>query len=454
MGLFSANLLAELAKGLTGTPPETYPLLKLQAPGQTFLWTSKGFGSLTHGVAQERVLDWGGEFGPDIDPTSDSMASWDLTLTIADMGETAAERRQFAREFAKYRSSLRRSVATLYPFMSPNVADADTLAIPLLFVSADQVAPMTWAITLKPDDTIMQNGVMPKVPLAAYFPNVHGSAAGHYAPIVYGVHDSQAANGKGFIPCPYVDTVGFRYMLSQGRISALRSIYKNGALVSAGVSLSIVTIKGTVFSLADFTTDQGDAEITADVDGLTVNADGTGGLITNPVRQWTHAIVNYGYNDHRQGAYFANSTAPLDTTALDAAATFLDAIGPYEGSFYISGTEQQKLIDFTNKFLADHPLFGYWTPLSKIALGFIDHRPPATIYPTGASFVEADVDEEGDVGISVSYNADFVERENNVQYIRSESTGEYHASLKVADLSVQDDVSVSLQLDWAARRIE
>jgi len=453
MGLFSANLLAELAKGLTGTPPETYPMLKLQAPGQTFRWTSKGYDSLTHGTVQERVLDWGGEFGPEVNLASESVDSWEMRVVVADMGESEAERRQFAREFAKYRGSLRRSPATLYPFLSPNVADVDQFSIPLLVASANQAAPMIFEVTLKPDDTIFQQGVLQKVPLALYFPDANPDDVGGYAPIVYGEHDSNGVGGKGMTRCLHMDTVGHRYLISLGYIKTLAAVYKDGTLVaSANYTFSKVIIRGTQFSLVDFTADQNGSEITVDCDGLTENGDGTGALISNPVDIWRHAMVQLGYNDWRQGTFFANSTAPIDMTSIDAAADYLDRASRYKGSFYIPSTPQMKLREFTDLFLRNHPLFGYWSPAVKLSLGFIDENPPATIYPTGSAFIEGDVDEE-DGFASSPESSDLITKELNVQYIKNENTGEYGATLKVADLSIDDEVSEELQLDWARRAV-
>lgn len=450
MGRLSANAKLALGKGYTkGGTDEPYLVLELVLPSGTRRYGVDGVSSDARGGIEPRIQSWG-TLRLAIDSLTHGLAEATCQPELDDSDEVPALRRLFARELAKYPNQHRRSAATIR-LVSPDIPDADTFVVFTgILDGADQVAPMRWRLRLRTDDgplrsTAGKTGAIPRVPLARYFDAIDATVSGFYAPIIYGVHNSNGSSGKGFVPCHLVDSVNFKYVIALGWLNTVSAVYEDGALLASSLyTVGHETFKGALFTTLTFTGAH-TGTITADVEGLTASSDGTGGLITDPGLIIKHLIVTFGYNDWRSGVYPGDGTAPIDATSFTTVGTFLTTMG-YEGSFYLDGAQQTTLLDVFNKWLADHGAYAWWTNLGKLTIKILDHRPPTTIYPTDP-VLEGDVDELG--GFQAPYSTDQIEREISVQYLRGAVDQKTYQTLKVADLSVTERVSTALQLEWA-----
>lgn len=455
MGRLSAAAKLHLAKGYTrGGADEPYLVLELDLPSGMRRYGSKGVSSDARGGIEPRIEQWG-TLHSGIDLFTYALSESELTPELDDKDEDPLLRRLFAREVAKYPNQIRRSAATIrliFPDTDTEtpVSDANSFVVFAgILDGADQIAPMRWRLRLRPDDgplrsTGSETGGVPKVQLGLYFSGLDSSIADQHAPVIYGVHNSNGSNSKGFIPCLLVDTAASKYLVPQGHIKSVSAVYVADALAAASTySVTFETVKGATFTFIDFTAPQV-GTVTADVEGLTANADGTGALLTDPGTVIKHLLVNFGYGDWRSGAWLADGTAPIDAAAFTTVGTFLTTLG-YEASFYFDGSAQTELLNVFNGWLDDHAAYAWWTNLGKLTVKVLDYRPPASIYPTDV--IEGDVDELG--GFATHFDAQGIQREVAVKYLRGAAGGRTYQTLKVADLSVTEDISGSLNLEWA-----
>jgi len=137
--------------------------------------------------------------------------------------------------------------------------------------------------------------------------------------VLYGIHDSTGMQqGPGLVPTIYVDTVQFRYLVCAGKAKSIDYVYVDGVQTGSGWSTSYVTVHGRIYTLIDFTTDQGTAEITCDANGYEAVGDGSGAVITNPATQWAHRLSNFVLGDYMTGSWLSTN-ALIDSTTLSAA---------------------------------------------------------------------------------------------------------------------------------------
>ena len=428
---------------------EAYPVLELALPSGTRRYGTKGVSSDARGGIEPRIAQWG-VLHDGIDPFTYSLTESELTPELDDADEDPALRRLFAREAAKYPNQLRGSAATIR-LISPNWSDADSyVAFTGILDGADQIAPMRWRLRLRPDDgplrsTGSDTGGLPKVQLSRYFTAMDPAVQDHYAPIVYGVHNSSGCRG-GFVPGLLVDTANAKYLLSLGHLKSVSAVYVDETVVAASTyTVTYEVVKGALFTFIDFTSPQ-TGEVTADVEGLTDATDGTGTLFTDPAKIIKHVLVNFGFGNWRNGSsWLADSTAPIDATSFDTVGTFLTTLG-HEGSLYLAGDSQVTLLDLFNKFLEDHAAYAWWSNLGKLTVSFLDHRAPFSPYPA-TPLIESDLDDLG--GFQTTFDPQGIQRALDIRYLRAAADGQAYQSLLVSDLSVSEDVTRGLSLEWA-----
>lgn len=101
------------------------------------------------------------------------------------------------------------------------------------------------------------------------------------------------------VPCPYVDTAAFEYLVAQHPVKAITQVYRYGVAVALPtiVERDYTGVDGITrkYTLLDFSSDQEDANksneptITVDVQGLTEDETTVGRLLTDP----TECLVKY-----------------------------------------------------------------------------------------------------------------------------------------------------------------
>lgn len=277
-------------------------------------------------------------------------------------------------------------------FLSPNVPGASDF-YPFFrgVVGAVRTERQYIVVSLRQDDQKL-NALFPKGLLTkADHPNIHKRAVSRPIPIVYGRRTlfGNTFPARGAVECPMVDTASFPKNIVAGHIcKAVPHVYIDSVLktVATHYTLDYPVIAGRQYTRINWLSGSGvtiDSIVTADVDGIT--SDGTigGTLIENAADILKHMLVNWIYGDYRKGAWFADATAPVDTTLFTAAATWMTNFIGSKMSRLIS-EEQRRGIDEVNQFGSDfESITPIWTNLGKIGLVLWDHtKQDAEVYPS------------------------------------------------------------------------
>lgn len=446
-GVFSGPFREETEKGLGGRhgigAPEMYVAMDLTLPGGTKKYSNVGLHSVVNGQYDARVESFG-QVPREVSESSNSLSdSVEMNVTILDMD------RDFAQELAQYRGSIRGSAVTLR-LLSPNVSNGDALTVfDGVLNGYSQPEPMKWELIIRPDDWPLRLVKVPRTGITqADWPAADADALGQFLGPVYGTHDSNGSGEFGAIPGLLVDKAAHKYawMLGAGTVTAA---YADKIVVSeAEYTASTETKNGKLWSVVTFDSDQGDAEISFDVTGITDEPDGTGTLITNPILQLKHWLVNFVYNDWRSGPYYEESTAPLATRYVNETADYLDDLG-HEGSKRFAYSEQKTAIEELNEWLDSHELKAFWRNNGELAIRLIaDHR-------TQRLYFSTQVLRGTELALEFRrlFDTSNVVQKVSGQYIYNEAAGKYLQVLEVSDLSVTDDVTVTRTLPWSADRV-
>jgi hypothetical protein len=323
-------------------------------------------------------------------------------------------------------------------------------------------------VTLKPDSHALDYDDVPRTKLTrGDWPLIHAIAQNTYAPIVYGIHDAVSLSGKGMIDCPNVRfdaTAGYYYVVSLGWIKSVDRLYLNGTLktfttqwdkafvVAGGKRYTVVFLIG----ITPLPTDV----IQVDCKGLTVNADGTGALITGGADVLKHALVNFGFGDWQAPVagltgYLPDTGAPLDVVEFGSAAVWGNQFG-WESAWRIGATAQAGLgNDVLNSWRNSFPsMRAWWTERGQIACGALRHHDDrAGLYPSDPWLREENL-------IGKPEDA-FVPRDDATQlmsrvsgsYLYGEADRKYWGALEVQDPTLARRGQQSYSLPFSARRV-
>lgn len=441
-GLFSGPMLAELQRGVAGVgSPSVAVVFSLTGPdGTTRSFSTDATGGADAKLAEVTMP----AFGPDI--RSDDVPAPEASLTLIDDEDQA-----LAGLVAKYPRSMRGSACELR-LVSKNVPNAeDEFTGQMVLDSISLLEPRRWSLRLRANDRPLAKGfhLQEKI-TAAQWPNAHASALGQCVPWVYGEWSSVGVGGNGSVECPYVDTTGFRYLVSAGRMDAVDAVYADGVLAAtSGYSVVYETVGGLWVTLIDFTASQLEKVVTCDVRGLTDKGDGTGTLIRNRVAQLRHWLVNQVWNKWRQGSYYSETTVPLDLASFARVESLIELFSDPEGALHFSGTAPLACQDTFRDLLASSKLKAYWLPTWKLALGLVD--PLLPVVPEGDLI---DLDIFGTGGFALPYDGGAVVRSMVAQHLYHSAEGAFKGTLTAADLSVPEDVTESLTMPHSPARVK
>lgn len=265
------------------------------------------------------------------------------------------------------------------------------------------------------------------------FEDADQAALDELVPNAYGSMDSSGYNDKGMVKCAYVDTTLFRYLVCAGFV-LVPNVYKNGTLVASGYAITHPNIHGRRYTLIDFTTDQTNGIITADVTGYDTLATGAGALIDNPVTALQHLLDNFVFGDYKRGAWLTGN-APVDATSWATSQTFCDDMG-FEAAGHYGGTVQKSGMDAIAEFCEQFSLRCFWKGDGTIGLMPDDNR-TTDIYLTtdykviqGHHFINAwDVTED---------ESNCINRVN-ARFAYSQSQGKFLQNLAVKDFEVDTE---------------
>ena len=160
------------------------------------------------------------------------------------------------------------------------------------------------------------DALFPFVTDAETFPAIPEGADVRPVPIVYGTVEADG----GALPAYLVDPDSNRYVLGLGELHEVAAVFANGEEAdSADYSTSAETIQGETYTVADFDSDQGDAAITWNGNGI---EDENAENITNPARQWEALLALRGIP--ADAALFAAAADQLDSRAIHGALAVTD----------------------------------------------------------------------------------------------------------------------------------
>lgn len=354
--------------------------------------------SKADGMFAAKVTSWS-DVTYSVSGSSNAIQRPALSVSIADTDQ------ELSQIFAGSGVDEVRRSTVICEYVSPNVARADWGTVFTGVLTAwDEKNVHEWALDFIQDDSPLE-GHTPKAKVSDIdFESADPKAYDKFYQIVYGRHTSETITDDGMIECPNVDKILWRRLVARHRVKEVLNVYSKGnkedpaALRVAGASAGNATtaqyqiitpvINGIQMTIVEFNlTGASDAEIdkfneltiSADVDGIEDVGDGTGFLITNPSEMFKHYFVNFVANDYGSGAWFADSTAPIDTALFEETRLLLNLLGQ-ESSRLVGGTGRtQRARAELNGFCKDLNLRAFWTELGE--LGILANSPfSLTVY--------------------------------------------------------------------------
>ncbi len=236
--------------------------------------------------------------------------------------------------------------------------------------------PGRWTLSLQPPYADQLKGRIKTPMVAPYdFPDADDTAENKAVPLLFGEHDSTGTGRAGLLPTLSVDTVGYRYLVSLGRLQSAGGtfdVWKDGSLqtVSTHYTITQLNAGGRSYRVIDFIAGPPDEPITCDMEGMTDSGVGGGVTITNPAEQLKLLLANWVFGELGDtNGYGVPSDSPVDEYSFDIVAGFLDRSGA-TSSRYVAGDRTGESI--VNEFLTEHNLFAYWTNEGKLALAHCD----------------------------------------------------------------------------------
>lgn len=177
-----------------------------------------------------------------------------------------------------------------------------------------------------------------RVVTASQFPNAHSNAVSRLVPLVIGTINTRPYGGSGAVEALLIDTTANKYAAAQdetaGSVRAL-NVYVDGVRATSGWSQASETFGTLRIRTITFTSDQGSASITADIQGL---PDENGALSSNPVRVLRRFLIENGF-----------AAADFDTDSLANAEERLGVLG-VQAAIWATNADaelQDVLYDFT-----------------------------------------------------------------------------------------------------------
>src|SRR5512139_861276 len=356
----------------------------------------------------------------------------------------------------------RRSAAVLKR-ASPDLAEADWLTRYTGILDSwdwHTSAPDTVTLHFRQDDHPLRNTDIPSIPIlesewgeGSYV--MPDGVAGIYAPYLYGSHNSAGITGYGFIPLICVGQTGAtgRYLVSLGQVKTKTGTWKTTDRTTISGTLEVVIRGGKQFSTVKFTSGiTAGLGIWGDFDGYETVGDGTGTLITNPIRQLRHFLTLI-YSDWRSGTWPALTTAPVDSASWEACADWCDRF-KIEGAAYIGGTtEQQKAWVVVERWMETFRMFRpFWNSEGKLAMVNLAAAVEFPGYPTTSSLVFDGPAHSGDRRIGVPQDISGLTRQISGTHLYSAAEGQNYGTLDVQDPSVIEKVVTNVRMDWSSAK--
>lgn len=435
MGRMAPAMLAEVQK----KDNELYPLQTISYPGATKQYAHRTVSSRGFGMYAGRVLKWGSYNRGTLDRAY-SLEPTQLSLTIDDTPDASGQR-FFAELLEGVNGMSVEDSAASTTLCSPNVDPADWFTLCTTIIEDYGWEGLAYTLRLRSDDRALRREFPKDTITQANWPNAATSVRGRPWPLLYGEMDSGGAGGA--VPTLLVDQVGFRYGIAAGHLKAVPRVLVDKIQVTSGFSIVYPVVGGRVYTLVKFDSSQGDKQVTVDAQGYETVGDGSGTLITNPMDELIHLLVNWIIGDYKNGPWLSSSTAPIDAARAAAAATFLGNRG-HKGSRYIAGEKRGKGKQIVDEWLNSFKCRAFWSNLGKIVFRFEDHATP-NVYVDNPWLKWSK-----DLG-ALKLRYDTQQRIDRVagSYCRNEVQGDYTQSLEVRHPWMTKDAPDSLEMAWS-----
>lgn len=436
-GLLSSAMLTELES----VTPRVFPLCGINMPD-----------SSTFTIAGNQVeVDGIGSYKPKVTrwaPIVRRLSDRDSGLQLSTAGVTFRDDdKVFSNYVGTYGLEAIRGRAFAIALGSIGVAVANWFsAFVGTVATARMVSPFVWEVTAESNQHALRVGKFPKVPiLQADWPNVFDKGLyGTWPPLIYGIHDSRGSGDNGLVPCPYVDTLGFRYLVSHGWTTVDR-VYVDGVLQGSGYTEEHETINGRLFTLIDFTSDQGDdAVVTADVTGYEDQGDGGGSTLTG-ADALAHLLTNFIYGDY-QGGTWASTTGNINATHFATVQGLLEDIAAEKVSVRYGGDEQTLGMDAINEWCKTLGVDTFWTGLGKLAICY-NNPLDTTLWHDTPQHVIASKDELSP--FMLEWDRTRLCSRLALSFLYGSAAGQYMQQTEVTDEAATEDVLASLDLPWS-----
>lgn len=438
MGLLHSTMKAEALK----PGARIHPALTIAFPDRTRRYASKALASAALGPYAPKVIENGwGQLRYGSEDRSGRLLPGETTVTIDDKDFDFAMLREGA-----YGDQLYGSAATI-DFLAPGATSFRGFTG--IYVSAEFSETGDVKLLLRVDDLPLRRNT-PKVTLGRDWPNSKADVLAQYAGPLYGIHDATALGAPaGAIPCPYIDTVQFKYFVCLGAAKTIRRVYTGTVLqtVSVDYVVGYEVVNGRLYTVINFFSDQGTDEVTVDVEGAEATGDTTGTLIANPLGHLEHFLHNFVWGNYQSGNWLT-STAPLSTAHWTTAKAFLDTLS-VTGSRRITG-EQVTGEAIVNELSDRLPVRFWWTGAGELAVLPWDLR-TATTYSSDPWIRQTQGVDLG--GFGVKEDAQAVIDRIDVQHCYLEAQGNFAQALRVRDSALDLEASESLDMRWSPSRV-
>lgn len=306
-----------------------------------------------------------------------------------------------------------------------------------------------WQFTIRANDKVLNSPGFPRMVIdAGDWAGLPTSSASQYGPLIYGKHDSTGTASKGAVPLVALDSTGVKYLVQWGRSKSIPNVYSDAVLKTLTTDYSIsypVTNSGRLATVVTFVAAQGSKAITADVQGFEDAGDGSGSLIEAAALQIKHLLVNFVYGDWKNGAWLADSSAPVDASSF---ATHAARYPNAKGSRRIFTSKKLQPVDELNDWVQSWEARLYWNNMGKIAVA------PDLIQARNLYMDETWLryDSRARPAAPVPVNPDWEGLLSSVsaQYQFGETAGKYLGELQVQDPTATFENPDAISLPWSA----
>lgn len=276
MGELAATLLAELRR----PAGKALWLLQIAWWDGTRLYSSSGQSSRTDGFYEGLVSQWGDIREGGID-SENNLSEITFTVTLIDPDGSLRAR-------LGQRQPILNTRCTLYLAGSESVPRADwSTRFSGYLVDISSPGRGSYSLTFRGLNVFSKKVVLNRVTLEDW-PNAPENSVGAVVPYVWGRFSGAGFTPSGgALPCTYVDTVGFRYLVCEGRREVMQ-VYEGGVPIpylttgGNGFTVTYPIVRGRKVTVIDFASDQGSSSFTCDVVGPDSVGDGTGTILETP----------------------------------------------------------------------------------------------------------------------------------------------------------------------------